>query len=352
MPSTNSSSMPNVLDSSTVTTPSLPTLSSASASTSPMVGSAAEIAATLEMSSRDSMSLAWSLIASTATTTAFSMPRFSAIGFAPAATLRMPWWTIARASTVAVVVPSPATSFVLVATSFASWAPMFSHGSSSSTSFAMVTPSFVIVGAPHFLSSTTLWPFGPSVSATVSASLFTPASSARRAFSPNFSCLVAIQPPPHGTRAPRRCARALVRSFRWLLLDDREHVAGRQDQVLVALDLDLGAAVLRVDDLVADGDVQGHARTVLEPPRADRHDRALLGLLLRGVGDHDAGDRRLLLFRGLDHDPVLERLQLELLGHAFPPCVSTQGSRVLTAYPRECQTVNGLRRGGADLGRL
>ena len=84
------------------------------------------------------------------------MPRLSAIGFAPAATLRIPRWTIARASTVAVVVPSPATSLVLVATSFASCAPMFSHGSSSSTSLAIVTPSFVIVGAPHFLSRTTL----------------------------------------------------------------------------------------------------------------------------------------------------------------------------------------------------
>ncbi len=63
---------------------------------------------------------------------------------------------------------------------------MFSHGSSSSISLAIVTPSFVIVGAPHFLSSTTFCPLGPSVMATASASLLTPASSARRASSPNF----------------------------------------------------------------------------------------------------------------------------------------------------------------------
>ena len=104
----------------------------------------------------------------------------------------MPRWTIACASTVAVVVPSPATSLVLVATSLASWAPMFSHGSSSSTSLAIVTPSLVMVGAPHFLSRTTLWPLGPSVRDTVSASLFTPASSERRASSLNFSSLLAI----------------------------------------------------------------------------------------------------------------------------------------------------------------
>ena len=48
------------------------------------------------------------------------MPRFSAMGFAPAVTERRPSRTIAWASTVAVVVPSPATSLVLVATSLAS----------------------------------------------------------------------------------------------------------------------------------------------------------------------------------------------------------------------------------------
>ena len=115
---------------------------------------------------------------STTLATASSMPRFSSIGLAPAATLRRPSWTMAWASTVAVVVPSPATSLVLVATSLASWAPMFSYGSSSSISLAMVTPSLVMVGAPHFFSNTTLRPLGPRVTLTVSASLSTPASEA------------------------------------------------------------------------------------------------------------------------------------------------------------------------------
>ncbi|CAB4582925.1 unannotated protein [freshwater metagenome] len=89
----------------------------------------------------------------------------------------------------AVVVPSPATSFVLVATSFTNWAPMFSNGSSNSISLAMDTPSLVMVGAPNFLSRTTLRPLGPSVTRTASASLLTPASSARRASSSNFRIL-------------------------------------------------------------------------------------------------------------------------------------------------------------------
>ncbi len=107
-------------------TPSLPTFSKASAMVSPMVRSAADREATWAISSLPSMSRACFPMCSTAAATAFSMPRFRAIGLAPAATFFMPSRTMARASTVAVVVPSPATSLVLVATSLASWAPMFS----------------------------------------------------------------------------------------------------------------------------------------------------------------------------------------------------------------------------------
>ena len=102
------------------------------------------------------------------------MPCLSSIGLAPAATLRIPSCTIAWASTVAVVVPSPATSLVLVAASLRSWAPMFSKGSSSSISLATVTPSWVTVGAPYFLSRATLRPLGPSVVLTALASVSTP----------------------------------------------------------------------------------------------------------------------------------------------------------------------------------
>ena len=48
----------------------------------------------------------------------------------------------------AVVVPPPAESFVLLATSLAISAPIFSTLSSSSLSLAMVIPSLVLVGAP------------------------------------------------------------------------------------------------------------------------------------------------------------------------------------------------------------
>ena len=96
----------------------------------------------------------------------------------------MPSLIIACARTVAVVVPSPATSFVLEATSLISCAPMFSKPSASSISFAIVTPSFVMSGAPYCLSRTTFLPFGPSVNFTVFASLSTPAASAVLASEP------------------------------------------------------------------------------------------------------------------------------------------------------------------------
>src|SRR5580658_842214 len=108
-------------------------------------------------------------------------------------------------------------SLVLVATSLASWAPRFSYGFSSSTSLATVTPSLVMVGAPHFLSMTTLRPRGPSVTFTVSASLSTPRSSERRASSSNSRILgIEIPQPTVGASSwagggagllPRRTAR-------------------------------------------------------------------------------------------------------------------------------------------------
>ena len=178
-------------------TPSLPTLSIASAIKLPISSSAAEIEATCAIAALLSTFLEDFLISSTNAFTAFSIPFLIIIGLAPAATLRMPSRIIACASKVAVVVPSPATSFVLVATSFTSCAPIFSNGSSKSTSRAMVTPSLVTVGAPNFLSRTTLRPLGPRVTFTALARALTPRSNARRASSSNKICFAIICKPPN-----------------------------------------------------------------------------------------------------------------------------------------------------------
>ena len=79
-----------------------------------------------ERSLRRLTGLASCLTDATAAATARSMPRLSSIGLAPAVTFFEPSRKIAWASTVAVVVPSPATSEVLEATSRTIWAPMFS----------------------------------------------------------------------------------------------------------------------------------------------------------------------------------------------------------------------------------
>src|SRR5689334_9591717 len=218
-------------------------------------------------------------------------------------------------------------SLVLVATSLASWAPRFSYGFSSSISLATVTPSLVIVGAPHFLSMTTLRPRGPSVTFTVSASLSTPRSRWRRASSSNSRILGIDLPQPTGWMFGQRGAPPAAQCVRKhdafegartaleLLLDDREHVAGREHQVLLARVLDLRAAVLAVQHHVADLDVDGYAGAlVVETTRADREDLALLGLLLRGVRDHEPGRGNLLGLQRLDHDTVLERLENNLGG--------------------------------------
>ena len=126
IPSVSSSSNPKVLLSSTVMTPSLPTLSIASAIFSPIVTSAAEMEAVAAICSLVSTSFAILPSSSATAETAFSIPRLSAIGFEPAATLRSPSRTSACANTVAVVVPSPATSSVFFATSLTNSAPIFS----------------------------------------------------------------------------------------------------------------------------------------------------------------------------------------------------------------------------------
>ena len=88
---------------------------------------------------------------------------------------------MACASTVAVVVPSPATSEVLEATSFTICAPMLASLSSSSISLATVTPSLVTVGEPQDFSMMTFRPRGPSVTLTVLARMLSPVAMLLRA---------------------------------------------------------------------------------------------------------------------------------------------------------------------------
>ena len=190
MPSTTSSSLSRDWPSSTVMTPSLPTFAMASAMMVPMLSSElAEMVPTWAMALLSSQGLDRVFRFSTAAATAFSMPRLRSIGFMPAATAFRPSRSMAWASTVAVVVPSPAASEVLAATSFTIWAPMFSKWSLSSTSLATDTPSLVTVGLPKAVSSTTLRPLGPRVTLTALARVLTPRNMRWRASSPKWTSL-------------------------------------------------------------------------------------------------------------------------------------------------------------------
>ena len=142
IPSVTSSSSSMVFPSFTVMTPSFPTFSMALAISLPMcVSPFALIVATCAISSLVVMSRLFFCRNSTTASTAAWVPRRRSIGLHPAATFLTVSEKIARARTVAVVVPSPAVSFVFEATSWMSRAPRFSNLSLRVMALATVTPS-------------------------------------------------------------------------------------------------------------------------------------------------------------------------------------------------------------------
>src|SRR6266704_3146737 len=240
MPSTTSSSVSRLLASSTVITPSLPTFFIASARKRPISWSPlAEIVPTWAISSFDVTFLEFFLSSSTTVSTAMSMPRLRSIGFMPAATALAPSLTIAAASTVAVVVPSPAMSEVLDAASRTICAPMFSNLSASSISLATVTPSLVMRGAPNDLSRTTLRPLGPKVTLTALARMSTPRSIRSRASELNLTSFAAIFTYSLSGLADSR------------LVDDPHDVGLFHDDQIFAVELHLGARPLAEQHPVA-----------------------------------------------------------------------------------------------------
>src|SRR5215475_12778590 len=284
MPSTTSSSVSRLLASSTVITPSLPTFFIASAIILPIdLSPLAEMVPTWATSLEPVIFLAWALMFSTAASTARSMPRLRSIGFIPAATDFTPSRTIAWASTVAVVVPSPAMSLVFEATSRTIWAPMFSNLSASSISLATVTPSLVMRGAPKLLSSTTLRPFGPSVTLTALARMSTPRSILSRASVENLTSLAAIV-----SLLRIDCWASGGLLARYLVGQHAHDVALFHDQVVDAVDLDLGARPLAEQHPVADLDVdRDELAGLIAATRADGNNLALRGLFLRRIRDDD-----------------------------------------------------------------
>src|SRR5664280_1311126 len=188
---------------------------------------------------------------------------------------------------------------------------MFSKGSSSSMSRAMVTPSLVIVGAPNFLSRTTFRPLGPIVTLTASARRSTPRLRDRRAVSSKTSCLAKCvflrYLRPSGLRPRPICVRVGLD----LDLDDRQDVLLADDKEFLAVDLEVRAGVLRIENPVAFLDVHLLARVVIEVPAgSDCQDGSLLRLLLDRVRQDDSALGDFLAGARLDDDAIAKGLEL------------------------------------------
>src|SRR6266487_3423987 len=310
MPSSMSTSVSSDLFSSTVMTPSLPTFCIAWAIILPMAASPlAEMVPTWATSEEAATGLARFSMSLTTAVTAMSIPRFRSIGFMPAATDLAPSRTIACASTVAVVVPSPAVSLVLESTSRSICAPIFSNLSSSSISLATVTPSLVMRGAPNDFSMTTLRPLGPSVTLTALASVSTPRSMRSRASPENLTSLAAIL---DFSLASFELTVVLRREpsepRRNESSGDHAHDVGfLHDEELVAIELDFGARPFAEQHAVAGFDAHRDQLAVLVAAAgADGDNLALLRFLFGGVGNDDAALGFFLGVDALDDHPIVK----------------------------------------------
>ena len=92
--------------------------------------------------------------------------------------------------------------------------------------------------------------------------------------------------------------------------ENGQNIAGGDDQVILTLIVHLGAAILGVQHLVADLDVDRNALAgVVTTARADSQDFTLLRLLPCGVRDEQMLSALGLGFRLLDDDLVFQRCE-------------------------------------------
>src|SRR5436853_1328071 len=93
------------------------------------------------------------------------------------------------------------------------------------------------------------------------------------------------------------------------VVENREDLFGANDDVVFAVDVDFGAAVLAVQNGLTDLNVHRCELAAIEAlAGAYGEDGAALRLLLRGVGKNDASRRGLLLGGGFDDDSIVQGL--------------------------------------------
>src|SRR5262249_8832546 len=121
-------------------------------------------------------------------------------------------------------------------------------------------------------------------------------------------------------------------------------VAFLHDQVLDAVELDLGAGPLAEQDAVTSLDVERHERALLVTgARANGHDFAFHRLFLGGVRNDDAALGLAFFLDSLDHDAVVKRTELHAVasisldchgGRAATPTGACQHSPAVSAKRR------------------
>src|SRR5690606_30028168 len=140
---------------------------------------------------------------------------------------------------------------------------------------------------------------------------------------------------------PRRANSAFLAApcRRRLLLNNRQDVPFAHDEVLVAVDDDLGARVLGVDDPVAFLDRHLEALAFLvDPARAHGHHLALLRPLLGGVRKQNAARGALLFLERLNDYPVGQGLQVHRWTSSrrnFPPGNNQHSPRLSAKTPND-----------------
>ena len=93
--------------------------------------------------------------------------------------------------------------------------------------------------------------------------------------------------------------------------DDAEDFFLAHDEVVLAVELDLGAGILAETGCIAGLDVEReNLAFVVGLALADGDDGALHGLFLGGIGDDDASAHGFALFLAGDEDAVVQRRKL------------------------------------------
>jgi hypothetical protein len=96
----------------------------------------------------------------------------------------------------------------------------------------------------------------------------------------------------------------------WFVGCDGEDIVGAEDDVVVSIHRDFCAAVLAIEDDIADFDVDGGELAAFEPlARADGENGASLGLFLGAIRKDDAAGRLFFLGGRFDDDAIVQRLE-------------------------------------------